>query len=251
MSRGFVERSIIGALKFFKDSIYADEYAARDGFFQGLSPRIKVLFVFLAIVTVLFLKDARSLLALYSLCLVLAMASKIRLVYFLERTWVFIPLFTMIVVMPAVFDVFTPGRALIRFHIFSLNAAVTYEGLSGAVLLVMRVVTSVSFVILLSLTTRHNELLKTLRVFGVPQLFIMVLGMCYRYIYLFVEILENTHSAVKSRVGGNIHHRKGRRIVAWHMGALWLRSYYLNDQVYKAMLSRGYRGEENYDCSGI
>jgi cobalt/nickel transport system permease protein len=151
-------------------------------------------------------------------------------------------------VVPAIFDFFTPGKALYSFHIGGLRAAITQEGLSGAIMLVMRVAASVSFVILLSLTTRHSELLKALRSLGVPQLFVTVLGMCYRYIYLFVEIVEHTYRAVKSRVGGNIHHAKGRDIVTWHIGALWMRSYHLNNQVYNAMLSRGYRGEENYEA---
>jgi cobalt/nickel transport system permease protein len=67
--------------------------------------------------------------------------------------------------------------------------------------------------------------------------------MCYRYIYLFAEIVENTYLAIKSRSGKRIHHKKGREIVAWNIASLWYRSYHLNNQVYNAMLSRGYRGE--------
>jgi cobalt/nickel transport system permease protein len=248
MNKGFIERSIMGALTFLKDSVYADEYASRPGFLQSCGPRVKMIAVFLLVITVLLAKDVRVLLFLYGLCLALAWASKIKLKYFLERTWIFIPLFTVLVVIPAIFDFFTPGRALYSVHIGGLHAAITQEGLSGAILLIMRVATSVSFVILLSLTTRHSELLKALRSLGVPQLFVMVLGMCYRYIYLFVEVIEHTYMAVKSRVGGRVHHKKGRNIVAWNMGALWMRSYQLNEQVYKAMLSRGYRGEEKYDA---
>ena len=75
------------------------------------------------------------------------------------------------------------------------------------------------------------------------SVFVMVLGMCYRYIYLFVEILENTHRAVQSRVGSRLHFRKGQRLVTWHIASLWTRSHQLNEQVYNAMVSRGFRGE--------
>ena len=86
-------------------------------------------------------------------------------------------------------------------------------------------------------------LLKVLRIFKVPQAFVMTFGMCYRYIYLFIEIIQNTYLAIKSRVG-NIHSVKtGQSIVAWNIASLWQRSYQLNEEVYKAMLSRGYRGE--------
>jgi len=77
----------------------------------------------------------------------------------------------------------------------------------------------------------------------IPQIFVMTLGMCYRYIYLFVEIVENTYLAIKSRVGAKVHYKRGQRIVAWNIAFLWQRSYQLNEDVYRAMLSRGYRGE--------
>ena len=73
--------------------------------------------------------------------------------------------------------------------------------------------------------------------------FVMVLGISYRYIYLFVGIVEDTYRAIKSRVGSAMHYRKGQRIVTWNMAYLWKRSYQLNEQVYNAMLSRGFRGE--------
>lgn len=71
----------------------------------------------------------------------------------------------------------------------------------------------------------------------------MTVGMCYRYVYLFVEIIENTYLAIKSRVGMRIHYKKGQHLVAWNIASLWQRSYHLNEDVYKAMLSRGYQGE--------
>jgi cobalt/nickel transport system permease protein len=93
------------------------------------------------------------------------------------------------------------------------------------------------------MTTRHFELLRALRFFRIPQVFVMVLGICYRYIYLFVEIVENTHRAIRSRVGAGMNYRKGQHIVTWNIAHLWARSYALNEQVYNAMVSRGFRGE--------
>jgi cobalt/nickel transport system permease protein len=141
------------------------------------------------------------------------------------------------------FQVITPGEPLIAFTLAGLKLVITRQGLLGAALFLMRVTTSVSFAILLSLTTRHVELLKVLRVFKIPQVFVMTIGICYRYIYLFVEIIENTYLAIKSRAGTTIHFKRGQHIVAWNIAYLWNRSYQLNEEVYKAMLSRGYGGE--------
>jgi cobalt/nickel transport system permease protein len=110
-------------------------------------------------------------------------------------------------------------------------------------LFVCRVTTAVSYSVLIPLSTRHFALLKVLRAFGVPPVFVMVFGMAYRYLCLFVEMVENTFKAVKSRVGFVPATRKGQQLVAWNIANLWTRSFQLNEQVYQAMLSRGYRGE--------
>jgi cobalt/nickel transport system permease protein len=141
------------------------------------------------------------------------------------------------------FNFFSPGDPIFVLAIFDLKLIITKQGLVAAALFVLRVITSVSITVLLALTTRHNELLRVLRIFRIPQIFVMVLGMCYRYIYLFAEVVENTYLAIKSRVGMRIHHKDGRKVVAWSIASLWHRSYHLNNLVYNAMLSRGYRGE--------
>jgi cobalt/nickel transport system permease protein len=239
----FIERSIRSALSFLKESIFAEDYASRNGLLQSLDPRIKTLTFLLFIMQILLTKNLLILLCLYTLCLLLTLCSKINLGFFLKRTWIFIPLFSLLVAIPALFNIVTPGEPLVTFHIAGLRLSITRQGLLGAALFLMRVTTSVSFAVLLSLTTKHFDLLKVLRVFKIPQVFVMTLGICYRYIYLYVEMIENIYLAIKSRVGTKVHYKKGQHIVAWNIAYLWNRSYQLNEAVYKAMLSRGYRGE--------
>ncbi len=220
-NNNFIQRSLVGALAFLKDVIFAEELAARRGFLQSLDPRVKVITFLLFIVQVLFTRSILVLFFLYALCLLLVLISKINLGFFLKRTWIFIPLFSLFIAIPAIFS----------------------SGLASALIFVMRVATSVSFVVLLSITTKHFELLRVLRIFRIPQIFVMTLGICYRYIYLFVEIIEQTYVAIKSRVGVFLHYKSGQRIAAWSIASLWQRSVRLNEEVYRAMLSRGYRGE--------
>lgn len=237
--KDFIERSIRGALSFFKESIFADEIASRSGLLQALDPRFKAVTVLLFILLVMFTRSLAVLILIYLTTLSLAGLSRIGLGFFLKRTWIFIPLFSLLIAVPALFSFISPGEPVF----FSGSFAITRQGLMAAGIFLGRVITSVSLAVLLSMTTRHFELLKTLRFFGIPQIFVMVLGICYRYIYLFVEIVENTFRAIRSRVGAGIHYRKGQRVVAWNIAHLWIRSYALNEQVYLAMVSRGFRGE--------
>jgi energy-coupling factor transporter transmembrane protein EcfT len=71
----------------------------------------------------------------------------------------------------------------------------------------------------------------------------MTMGMTYRYIYLLLDIVQNTFIAIKSRVGFVTSAKTGRRVVTTNMAGLWLKSYRLQTQVYNAMLARGYTGE--------
>lgn len=233
----------MSTLSFLKDSVFADEYAGLRGFLQARDARLKTATVFLLLLLVLLTKSLVFLAGMYLVCLVLAMASSIRLGFFLKRTWFFIPFFALCIAVPALFETFTPGEPFFVLRVFGLSAVVTRQGVASAAFFFLRVLTSVSLAVLLALTTRHATLLKVLRLFGVPQIFVMTMGMCYRYIYLFIEIIQNTYIAIKSRVGYITSSRRGRRVVTWNMAGLWQRSYQLQGEVYQAMLSRGYRGE--------
>ncbi len=239
MNGSFIQRTLRSALSLLKESLFAEETANRKGMLQSLDPRVRVLSLLMMILTVLFLKSLTLLGALYILVILLALASRLSLPFFLVRTWFFIPLFSLFVVLPALFSQVSPGETVLRMD----NLSITRQGLWAVALFTLRVADSVSLGLLLTLTTRHFALLKTLRVFGIPQIFVLVMGMAYRYIYLFMEILENTHRAVQSRVGNVMPEGKGRRLVAWNMAHLWIRSHQMSDRVYQAMLSRGFQGE--------
>ena len=239
-SNNFIARSVLSTLTFLKDSIFAEEQAKACGFLQSLDPRIKIVSFLLFILQALLTQNITALLFLYVICLFLVLISRIGLRFFLKRTWIFVPLFSLFIALPAIFS---PGEALLTWHILGAKLIITRQGLDGAIMFIARVVTCVSFVVLLNITTKHFDLLKVLRIFKIPQIFVMILGMSYRYVYLFVEIIQDTYLAIKSRVGVGVQYQKGQELVAWNIACLWNRSVRLNEEVYKAMLARGYQGE--------
>jgi len=241
--RDFIERSLLSALAFLKEATLSEECANRKGFLQSLDPRFKTLSLLAFLVTAVSLKSAVLISFLYSLCLLLALFSRIPLTHFLQRTLLFIPLFSLFIVLPTLFSMVTPGEPVWSFHLLGIHGIITRPGVDGAFSFVVRIATSVSLVVLLSLTTRHSELLKVLRIFGVPQLFVLTLSMCYRYLYLFATMVENIFIAIKSRVGVVSHHRHGQKVVAWNIANTWNRTTHISEEVYMAMLSRGYTGE--------
>ncbi|MBF0479934.1 MAG: cobalt ECF transporter T component CbiQ [Candidatus Omnitrophica bacterium] len=239
----FIERSLLAAVSFIKEATLFEEYASRQGFMQGLAPGIKILTIFLLILTAVILKDLALIGLLYGLCLALALFSEIPITFFLLRTLIFIPLFSLFIAIPAIFSSVSPGQVLRQIHIFGITGMITSQGCQSAALLVARITTTVSLAVLVSLTTKHAELLKSLRHFGVPQIFVMTVSMCYRYLYLFAVMVENICGAIKSRVGIVIPHKRGQKFVAWNIANIWSRTNQMSEEVYRAMLSRGYTGE--------
>jgi cobalt/nickel transport system permease protein len=242
-SFGFLERTISGMVSLLKDTVSVEGVAGRKGFLQDRDPRFKLLSMILLLATVLMSKSVTELSVLYCAVLILAVVSSTGFLFFLKRTLLFVPIFSLFVVVPAIFNVVTPGEPLVSFKLFAWTLSITRQGVDSAIIFFMRVLDSVSLAVLLILTTRQHVLLKTLRIFRVPQLFVMTMGMSYRYIFLFLDIIQKMFIAIKSRVGFVSSAKEGRRTVTSNMAGMWLRSYRLQSQVYDAMVSRGYSGE--------
>lgn len=234
MRNNFVEHSLIRVLDFFRDEVFAESYAKANGLLQLVPPAIKLIGLLCVLFFITLLRQIPLILVLYILSIWLAYLSKINIVYFLKRVWIFIPLFSLFIALPALFNVFSPGEIIFL--------GITKQGLFSATLFVLRVLTSVSFSILVVLTTGHTALLKAMRSLGVPQIFVMTFMMCYRYIFIFIKIIEDMYLAVKSRLINGVKNKKARRIIAWHMGVIWEKSKLMSEEVYMAMISRGYPG---------
>jgi cobalt ECF transporter T component CbiQ len=166
------------------------------------------------------------------------------LVFFVKRVWLFIPIFTGIVVLPATLNLITPGTIVVPLGTwFGHEVGVTSEGVHGAAIIVVRVAVSISLVVLLTLTTPWTRLLSALRALFVPKIFILVLGMAYRYLFHLLGSVTDMYSARTSRtIDPDVGVASGRRFVAASAGALFGKAHALSDEVYLAMVARGYDG---------
>jgi cobalt/nickel transport system permease protein len=226
-------------VSFVRETVFSEDTASLKGFMQGIDPRWKVLGVLLLVILAVTSRNAGFISGLYLYCILLAFLSGIGIRVFLVRTWVFIPLFSAFIIIPAIFSFATPGMPVISIG----RVSITREGLGIAGTFVLRVVTAVSFTVLLSLTTRHTELLKALRFFKVPDVFVMTIGMCYKYAHILAGMVENVFVSMKARGGSAMPARAARRTVSSAIAGLWHRSSDMSSEVYRAMLSRGYDGE--------
>jgi cobalt/nickel transport system permease protein len=185
------------------------------------------------------------LLACYAATLGLAAVSALPVGFVVKRVWLFVPIFTGVVVLPATLSIVTPGDVVLPlWHWHGAAQGFTAQGLTSAGLIITRVATSISLVVLVTLSTPWVKVLAALGSLGVPRIFVLVIGMAYRYVFLLLGTVTDMYTARKARtVGGQRHDRTARRLVAASAGALLGKAHQLSEEVHLAMVSRGYRGQ--------
>lgn len=244
--RGFFERTLGDITGTLEHTLFAEEIARQNGLLQSLDPRAKLVGALALLIAISASHNLVVIVALYMLTMPIAVASRVPMGFYLKRVWVFMPFFTGVVALPALFNVFTPGTPVVTLIDLTsprVYLTITAPGVVTAAFLLLRVGASVSIAVLLILTTRWATLLKALRVLRVPQVFVLILGMTYRYIYVLLHAANNMFLARKSRTVGRVSGAEDRHWLTATMGTLFAKSYELSDQVYLAMQSRGFRGE--------
>jgi cobalt/nickel transport system permease protein len=242
---GFVARTLDGATALLRSALFAEDAAGRDGLLQRLEPRAKVLAAAALLVAVSLVHHLPVLGGAYLGTLALALGSRLPLGAFVRRVWLFIPIFTGVVVLPATLSFVTPGHVVLPFGSwFGHPVGITSQGLRAAGLLVLRVATSVSLVVLVTLTTTWTRLLAALRALLVPRLFVTVLAMAYRYLFHLLGAVTDMYEARRARtVGADARGRLGRATVAATAGALFGKAHALSEEVHLAMVARGFVGD--------
>ncbi|HZY42694.1 MAG TPA: cobalt ECF transporter T component CbiQ, partial [Anaerolineae bacterium] len=234
---GVIEHTLADISHTLEQSLFAEEIARQRGLLQSLDPRVKVVSMLALLIAVGLSRSIPVIIGLYFVALLLAWSSRVPMGFFIKRVWLFMPFFTGIIAIPALF--ITPGPALVQLPV---GLTITRTGALTSLFLLLRVSTSVSMAILLVLTTPWNTVLKALGVLRVPDVFVLILGMTYRYIYLLLHSLNDMFLSRKSRVVGRLSGAEERRLIGASAGALLGKSLHLSGEVYLAMQSRGFRG---------
>ncbi len=238
-SAGFVERTIATFIRKTERALFAEEIAKLDGLLQGLNPRVKIVGLLALVLDVTLARNLFTIVLIFGVGLVLAVMSHVPIRSLAARAWLGAFTFTGTIAVPVLF--ITPGKVLLQIPL--LGWTITEQGLTSAVYLITRVEATATLSLLLVLCTPWTHVLKALRVFRVPVVFVVILGMTYRYIFVMLETARNMFEARQSRLIGALDGPEKRRVAAASIGVLLTKSFYLNNEVFMAMQSRGFRGE--------
>jgi cobalt/nickel transport system permease protein len=108
--------------------------------------------------------------------------------------------------------------------------------------LVLRVAAGAGFGLLVVWTARWTDLIAALTAMHVPDLLVATLAMTQQQIVSLMRTVENVHLARESRMLEAAGARQDRRWVVERMAFVARKSLKTADDVYDAMLARGFSG---------
>jgi cobalt/nickel transport system permease protein len=219
----------------------------------AIDPRAGIVGVLILIVGATFLDGLFSPAMLLLLALVMIAAGGIsvrRSLKVLLPAW----FFSLVIILPSVLNIITPGEPVFwlwhfapgaKFGPWSLPAGifVTGSGIFAALRFLLRTGACVAWSFFLIAVSGPSALVSGLRRLGLPRMFGMTLTMAERYLASLLRAAFEIHLAKLSRSISPLPLRREQSWAAAGIGDLFRRSYYLANEVYHAMLARGYDGD--------
>ena len=215
-----------------------EEIASRRGLLQRLDPRVKLGSLLAFAVLASFVRSPWLLATLVALTLALAAVSRVPLASFARKVLLSAGLFVAVIALPATTAFVTPGATVVAIG----PVAFTAPGLLAGATLVLRVVASAGFALLIIWTTRWTETLAALTALHAPDVIVATLAMTQKQIVSLLRTVEHVHLARESRMLSSGSAGQNRDWVVGRMAFVAGKSIKAADDVYDAMLARGYSG---------
>jgi cobalt/nickel transport system permease protein len=243
----YLDATVQGVARRTREMLTADDLAARPGFLAGVDPRAKITAAAIAVVGASLLHHVLGLVVVSVAAFAVAWAGGVPAGRYLRRVWLTVPLFTAFVALPATLNLITPGETLVSLGTwFGHPVSVTAPGVVTATRLVARTAASLSIVLLVTMTTPWHRLLAALGSLRLPPIFVAVLAMAWRYVLLLSGTVTDLYQSRRARgagaARGRAESRRGRAMVSATAGTVHAKAHHLSEEVYDAMVARGYTG---------
>ncbi len=244
--------AVAGAVK----SIYLQaENSSGQDFIRKVNPGIKLLILIYSTIGISLVRELQSQVFIVSfnfVLYILAARSGIFSVY--RKIFIIAFIFGFLVVLPASLNVITPGKIVLplinlekplHFWIYNIpqEIGITDIGLYAVSVFFLRVINTISVTLLVVFTTPFSSFLKSFRLIAIPDTFLMIVSLSYKYIILLARTVGETYFALKSRLSGNIRSTRIRKLVGGRIFFIFRKSTRFYENTYLAMISRGYTGE--------
>ncbi len=218
--------------------LFSDIFACRDNLLTRIDPRPKLLIALVTILLVVFSTRVFLPLLVLVVCQTAALALRIPVRLLLMRICAPMGIVAVLVVLQA----FTlEGTPLFSTSVLGWHLVASWEGVNRGLLLGARVLAAVSVIVLLSSVTPAHKIFHALRCFGLPEAWVEIALLMYRYSFALVEQASDVAAAQRVRLGYSTVKRSlsSAGVLA---GTVLTRSIDQAMRTHEAMTLRGYEG---------
>ena len=214
-----------------------DELASKDSPIHNLDGRVKLISVLLVIVISAFSNNLFIPIILEIFLLIVISVAKLSYIDSFKRIAMLLPFGGAIIIFQPFIH---PGNILWSYSWLT----VTDVGLNWAILLLVRIIVSLTAIVILSSTSPMQQIVTSLRRLKMPKDLAMILSIMVRFLFVFVDELAAIRRSQKSR-NFHIHSKltpyKWRvKQVGYTVAMMFVKSYEQGERVYKSMVSRGF-----------
>jgi cobalt/nickel transport system permease protein len=235
-----------------EEIFHIEKHTYKDSFIHRLDARVKIILAFAVIIAVVAVPYSTIVYTVGIIFFVfftgLWILSRLSPVVYLRRLGEIIPLWGIVIF----FQIFLKNKYYTEYHaILTLpfGIAIYSESVTFAFILLVKFIISISFIILLSSTTKIQDMLEGATRLGLPADFALVLGMMIRYLFVFGYIYRKMTESLVTRCfdafDRKLPYRYRIRQLGYTIGTMFIRAYEQGERVYISMLCRGY-GRNSY-----
>jgi cobalt/nickel transport system permease protein len=230
-----------------EELFYIEKSAYKDSFIHRLDARVKIVLAFTLIIATVAVPYSSVIFAIggifFAFFALLWGLSRLPVSVYLKRIAMVLPFGLTIII----FQIFFTNRYYSTFHVIAtlpLNIHVYSESIEFAAILLIKFIVCVSAIILLSSTTKLQDMLEGAGRMGLPPEFALTLGMMIRYLFVFGYIYRKVNESLATRCfdpfNPSLPYGYRLKQVGYTIGTIFIRSYEQGERVYTSMLCRGY-----------
>jgi cobalt/nickel transport system permease protein len=230
-----------------EELFYIEKSAYKDSFIHRLDARVKIVLAFALIIAMVAIPYSPVIFTVgaifFAFFAVLWLLSRLPVTIYLKRILMVLPFGLTIII----FQIFFTNRYYSTFHVIAslpLNIHIYSESVEFAFILLVKFIVCVSAIILLSSTTKLQDMLEGAGRMGLPPEFALTLGMMIRYLFVFGYIYRKVNESLATRCfdpfNPSLPYSYRLKQVGYTIGTIFIRSYEQGERVYTSMVCRGY-----------
>jgi cobalt/nickel transport system permease protein len=253
-SLSFLDKTILNSASALKAIYLQAENASKKNLIHNIHPHIKLFSLIYLAVIISVAGNFHAQLLAASLIFLFYIIAKLKISQVYRKVFFLAFIFGFLVIFPASLNIVTPGKIIFNlisfpepshFWIYSIPQQIgfTSEGFQVVSLVFLRVLNSISLAMLIIYTTSFPAFIKSFKIIGVPDTFLMIITLAYKFIFILSRTIEETFFALKSRLLSNIRSNNMRTLIGGRIFFIFKKSMIVYENTYYAMVSRGYQGQ--------